>query len=544
MSRKDLSLKEKIAILVKVKSLPPGTSQRKITEKLCVPKSTVAKLLKEEVILLENFNSTQTGNQKRKREGKDPEVDEALSEWFSLITSRGVRVSGPILKCKAEELSLKIGNNQFIATDDWLSRWKNRHEIKFNHVHGEKASADESASNDWKVDRLKIILNEFSPDNIFNADETGLYYQATPDGSLCFKKDVLSGSKKAMDRITVLLCVNLTGSDKRKLLVVGKSLKPRCFKNMSINKMPVHYHANKNAWMTSTIFSNWLYEWDKELQAKFRSILLLIDNCAAHSKNVQLKNITLEFLPPNMTSLIQHLDMEKIEENLFDQSATANQICGKINILQAIQFVSESWREVSCSTIMNCFAHCGFSNFIGPQPELTELDEQSFFVQNHNEFENIDENAPCFDDNEEICDVVAQNVLKKRKLEDYEEKEEDTEPPITAREAKECIDLLQKFFMQEDDQIDGTQSLNSLIRRLQNDIGQIAFLSGCDLELLSDMDPESLVDLAIDRSFLDQVKEASGRFLYEKREAQDAINLLKLYHASTIGQNSTKKSKV
>jgi len=28
------------------------------------------------------------------------------------------------------------------------------------------------------------------------------------------------------------------------------------------------------------------------------------------------------------------------------------------------------------------------------------------------------------------------------------------------------------------------------------------------------------------RSFLDQVKEASGRFLYEKREAQDAINLL------------------
>jgi len=85
-------------------------------------------------------------------------------------------MSGPILKCKAEELSPKIGNNQFIATDGWLSRWKNRHEIKFKHVHGEKASADESASNDWKVDRLKIILNDFSPDNIFNADETGLYY--------------------------------------------------------------------------------------------------------------------------------------------------------------------------------------------------------------------------------------------------------------------------------------------------------------------------------------------------------------------------------
>jgi len=220
--------------------------------------------------------------------------------------------------------------------------------------------------------------------------------------------------------------------------------------------------------MTSTIFSNWLYEWDKELQAKSRSILLLIDNCAAHPKNVQLKNITLEFLPANTTSLIQPLDMgiiknlkvryriklvnfilEMIEENLFDPSATANQISGKINILQAIQFVSESWREVSCTTVMNCFAHCGFSSFIGLQPELTELNEQILLIQNHNEFENIDENAPCFDNNEDICDVVVQNVLKKRELEDEEEEEgEDTKPPVTAREAKKCIDLLQKFFMQ------------------------------------------------------------------------------------------------
>jgi len=50
-----------------------------------------------------------------------------------------------------------------------------------------------------------------------------------------------------------------------------------------------------------------------------------------------------------------------------------------------------------------------------------------------------------------------------------------------------------------DDQIDGTQGLYSLIQRLKNDIGQIALLGGCDLELLSDMDPDSLVDMAFDR---------------------------------------------
>jgi len=91
--------------------------------------------------------------------------DIKIKKLLRKIKKNKVRVSGPMLKCKAEELSQKIGNNQFTGTDGWLSMWNNRHEIKFKRVHGEKASADESASNDWKVDRLKIILNDFSPDN-------------------------------------------------------------------------------------------------------------------------------------------------------------------------------------------------------------------------------------------------------------------------------------------------------------------------------------------------------------------------------------------
>lgn len=48
---------------------------------------------------------------------------------------------------------------------------------------------------------------------------------------------------------------------------------------------------------------------------------------------------------------------------------------------------------------MNRFAHGGFSNFVGSQPELNE---QFFLIQNHIEFENIDENVPCFDNYEDM----------------------------------------------------------------------------------------------------------------------------------------------
>lgn len=47
------------------------------------------------------------------------------------------------------------------------------------------------------------------------AHESGLFYRATPDGSLCYKHESLEGSKKAMNRITVLCCCNMAGTDKK-----------------------------------------------------------------------------------------------------------------------------------------------------------------------------------------------------------------------------------------------------------------------------------------------------------------------------------------
>ena len=120
MPRKDLSLANKIALLDKIKSQPINTSQRRLVEITGVPKTTIVRLLhqqhqlREEWALHEGKSET---SQKRKREGKDPDVEEALDQWFSIVTGRGVRISGPILKSKSEELAKKLGHNDFTATD-------------------------------------------------------------------------------------------------------------------------------------------------------------------------------------------------------------------------------------------------------------------------------------------------------------------------------------------------------------------------------------------------------------------------------------------
>ena len=46
--------------------------------------------------------------------------------------------------------------------------------------------------------------------------------------------------------------------------------------------LPVIYCANRNAWMTSRIFQQWITHWDVALIREKREILVLVDNCPAH----------------------------------------------------------------------------------------------------------------------------------------------------------------------------------------------------------------------------------------------------------------------
>ena len=142
---------------------------------------------------------------------------------------------------------------------------------------------------------LPELHREYNPDDIYNAGETGLYYRTRPDGSLCYAYEQLSSSKKAMEHITVLCCANMSGRNKCKLLVTGKSKKPRCFAGINVESLPVIYQANKNAWMTSVLFEEWITNWDAALMRESRKILLLVDNCTAHAT---LQNIRLEFYHP------------------------------------------------------------------------------------------------------------------------------------------------------------------------------------------------------------------------------------------------------
>lgn len=104
-------------------------------------------------------------------------MENALLAWIKIQLSKGARLSGDIIKNKARSLAAELGVEEFSASCGWFTRFKERHQIIFRCEQGEKAAADVPAFETWQRDELPNLLQEFRPRDIFNADETGIYYR-------------------------------------------------------------------------------------------------------------------------------------------------------------------------------------------------------------------------------------------------------------------------------------------------------------------------------------------------------------------------------
>lgn len=158
-------------------------------------------------------------------------------EWFQKARSQRIPVSGPMLQEKALSFAENLGlkEEDFKASNGWLNRFRQRHNISYAAICGEGGSVSEQQVTDW-VSKLPDIVKGYSSRDIYNMDETGLFFRSLPDKTLSIRGEECKGGKKTKDRITISLCVNQDG-DFDKLLVIGRAALPRCMRN--VKDLPV-----------------------------------------------------------------------------------------------------------------------------------------------------------------------------------------------------------------------------------------------------------------------------------------------------------------
>ena len=108
-------------------------------------------------------------------------------------------------------------------------------------LQGEKLSADHPAADNFIPDFQEFIHKKaYSLHQVFNIDETGLYYKLLPPKTLAahFEKSA-DGRKTQKQRVTISACSNATGTIKLPLLFIGKAKNPRCFQHINRDDLPV-----------------------------------------------------------------------------------------------------------------------------------------------------------------------------------------------------------------------------------------------------------------------------------------------------------------
>ena len=325
-----------------------------------IGRTTISDILRSSEKWLHSEDSVST----KKSEGRYGQLEEALRLWFGSIHSRNLAISDEMLRVKAKKFGEVMGITGLTYSSGWLQGFKKRHGIKIRVIHGEAASVDMEVVEEGQRN-LRDALHEYAPANIYNMDETGLFFRLEPNKTLATGS--VSGTKKSKERITIALCSNADGTDKLQPLVIAKSARPRCFPKTFDVQSVVQYYNNSKAWMTAAIFVDWLKRLERQMAVKKRYILLLLDNVPSHIHNLQLTYVRIEMLPPNTTAHIQPMDAGIIKnfklhykKKLLQQYVRQVDEQGtfdRINLKQAIYFVKDAWATVAEQTIANCFSH-------------------------------------------------------------------------------------------------------------------------------------------------------------------------------------------
>lgn len=153
-----------------------GLSSRKISEIFKCGKTQINNVLKRKNEVLEDLECNVDPERKRRRHiTGNEEINELCWKWFQDATKRRICVTGPLLQKQARKFSSQLKNDSFKASNGWLESFRKIHNISFGLMSGERGDVNTDTVNDWK-EKLKLICKGYEPENIFNMDETGLFF--------------------------------------------------------------------------------------------------------------------------------------------------------------------------------------------------------------------------------------------------------------------------------------------------------------------------------------------------------------------------------
>jgi len=140
-----------------------------------------------------------------------------------------------IAKAKSIASSLSIPETDFKASWQWLSQFKVRQGLQKMLLHRKGAKVNKSDPGLLAtLNDLYAIIAQYDLENVYNMDETNLFFRLLPRYNLLMPDENISttrGKKKSKDRVSLIMCANAVGTHKIPYALIGKPKAPTCIKD-------------------------------------------------------------------------------------------------------------------------------------------------------------------------------------------------------------------------------------------------------------------------------------------------------------------------
>ncbi|CAG8622367.1 33335_t:CDS:1 [Racocetra persica] len=158
---------------------------------LKLDRSTVSKILKNKSKWLMVTEDQLSSTLFRHKQVKYLLLDQLMRIWVEQVTNSEMFLTELIIKEQATDFAkaLNLGKDALKFSNGWVHKFKQRNNLRNIRLNEEANSAPLFSLSEYR-EKLHELIENYMLDNVFNTDETELFFRMAPDKNLHLDQDL------------------------------------------------------------------------------------------------------------------------------------------------------------------------------------------------------------------------------------------------------------------------------------------------------------------------------------------------------------------